>query len=705
MRIVYFLFCLIMLSTGALAQKKVILASYFDTNSAKRGLTEFSNSLSDDFWKIQNELKFESKVRSSGKSFILVLEPIDTYQNAKRVIQALPKKFQKTYPSNYNPPLNPAFVEVAEPKILLSAKKIEDNYKIQEENKQKEIPKIITQKTIYIEEEVKQEEKQPKISNVIQEIQQTPQTTVKISKPIEEIQETPQTAVNISKPIEEIQENKQEQPKATITENIIQKEERNIKDDVTEEIPQQTQKRKIPSIEEVMQAKDEEPISQVIQEEIKPTKEQIQPQVQQQEASLFNTLSLALAILFILTLIIIYILYKKIKSQSSKIYDLESFTAQKDTKLKQLENKLNIHEANIENIVENLQSSTDEIYVNSFIENKENKDFKTVRKSTLKLKQSLDIFALSRGKIEIVRNKFDIIDRLNYMLSTLAEELSSRKNTIILDYDAKYPRVLIGDAKRLIQVLMILIKYVTIRSNNEDVVMSFRKTNESDKSVTFDIEIKNSSINFTKKSLDLMQHAISNDDEIDIRTKEVANIQIAKKIINALRGNIEIVNTKGNGSGFKINMPMHLPETQELRKYRLPEKEMMQYSVLIAESDVQSIGILRRQLEYFHMNVKPSFSWDQAQRMLEGRFYKPDIVFIQSEFIDFIDKEKFLKLHEKKGFSVIFIANNHKIDSFERAKNFGNFDILLKPYTQDVILALLVQIYNKKRAIQETNKV
>lgn len=76
---------------------KIVLASYATFDEAKTALDALGSKIGDSELTLQKEYRFEIAARSSGKAFMLAVEPIETEKGAESVL----KQFKKYYPDAY----------------------------------------------------------------------------------------------------------------------------------------------------------------------------------------------------------------------------------------------------------------------------------------------------------------------------------------------------------------------------------------------------------------------------------------------------------------------------------------------------------------------------------------------------------------------------------------------------------------------------
>ena len=110
------LFLVLWLPLVASTEKKIIIASFPTQQQADKALTIFESKLGSPFLAKQQESYFNIVARPSGKSYIIAIEPIESYREAVRIKKLLPWEYADAFINKYTPPQPDTLVEVAVPK-------------------------------------------------------------------------------------------------------------------------------------------------------------------------------------------------------------------------------------------------------------------------------------------------------------------------------------------------------------------------------------------------------------------------------------------------------------------------------------------------------------------------------------------------------------------------------------------------------------
>ena len=396
-----------------------------------------------------------------------------------------------------------------------------------------------------------------------------------------------------------------------------------------------------------------------------------------------SLMSLLITLIFICIFAIIAFLRRNWYLQK-QLYDSKVFEQQKISIIDALEIKLNQKESFFNTMIDTLTQPLNEL--------EHHIQTPDAIAALNTIKENLTSYTQLRGTIHLATESFD----LNTLLHTIIDQ-KNFKIPPTLDIDTKLPREFLGDPNKLTQIIHILSTFIESHTNHAEIYLGMQEVRRKYEYTVVKGLLKTSGEGFEKEVIDIVQHAFSFEDTQDIHAKELVQLIIAKRFLKAMEGSIKLNLQGGKGTGFVFEFTLENPKETDHRKYRLPDKSMLNYSVLIADNNILAIGILRRQLEYFHMDVKPCFSWEQAYSALMDTFYFVDLCFIQAELVSAETLEVLLALKRKRNFALAFIINDQHNELYETLKVLDEVYLLVKPYTQDTLLTLLTEIHQKQK--------
>ena len=99
---------------------KIVLASFATFDEAKSALDKLGLKVGDTEYALQKEYHFEISARSSGKAFMLVVEPFDTQKGVESVLKVFKKHYPDAYVNGYFGPTQGAvFLKQPEVKSIV----------------------------------------------------------------------------------------------------------------------------------------------------------------------------------------------------------------------------------------------------------------------------------------------------------------------------------------------------------------------------------------------------------------------------------------------------------------------------------------------------------------------------------------------------------------------------------------------------------
>ncbi len=102
------------LSLSASTERKIIVASFPTEMEAQKALTNFQLKLSSQFLALKKRYQFTIVARSSGRSYIIALEPFNSYKEAKDVKSTLPTDYNDAFINRYTAPESSTIIKIIE---------------------------------------------------------------------------------------------------------------------------------------------------------------------------------------------------------------------------------------------------------------------------------------------------------------------------------------------------------------------------------------------------------------------------------------------------------------------------------------------------------------------------------------------------------------------------------------------------------------
>lgn len=171
----------------------------------------------------------------------------------------------------------------------------------------------------------------------------------------------------------------------------------------------------------------------------------------------------------------------------------------------------------------------------------------------------LDVARIESGRMELVREPFSpqrLIDQVSAQTRVLAE---NKKLEFKTNLDAELPPLLIGDEKRIEQVVINLLSNAF--KFTEQGAVTLKISSDSD-TQTWSLAVTDTGIGIPAHALDVIFEQFRQVDNSSTRIYQGAGLGLAitRHLVQMMDGKIKVESTVGAGSTFTVTLPMVIPE-------------------------------------------------------------------------------------------------------------------------------------------------
>lgn len=305
----------------------------------------------------------------------------------------------------------------------------------------------------------------------------------------------------------------------------------------------------------------------------------------------------------------------------------------------------------------------------------------------------LDFLRLKSKKIEIVNEAFNINNVLNELSGSICTQFSGSQVELIFDIDKNIPRRLIGDSLHLGQALKNILEYILEQEDLDEVKFEIAMFDTFDEHIEVQFQLTDTGRGLSPEALDELFVPYYNE---ETGMYVGLGLYVANELVNMMGGKLSVHSIEGKGSTFTLFLPFNAVEKTDQRKYRLPEKVLIEKKVFIVDTNYNSALAIKKMFAYFRHEVKV-LSQEEFVRSIPN-LTSFDIVVLHESLFNVRLVEYLKKIKMEKDLKII--ALNSLLHS--NKKSFVNEVIdthLFKPLNQERIFELIVDLYNIKTPI------
>ena len=405
----------------------------------------------------------------------------------------------------------------------------------------------------------------------------------------------------------------------------------------------------------------------------------------------------ALFALGILSIAILFVSSQKMK----KMQQLHQSMFDKQLEMEKNQNLLltNMSE-NIHDIAKQaLQKSNQTIDKSSNLDKHKVEILSNVEAKLLDVTNALiDFLRLKSKKIEIINEEFNINNVLNELSGIICSQFSGSQIELIFDIDKNIPRRLVGDSLHLGQTLKSILEHMLSQVDLDEIKLEISMFDTFDEHVELQFQFTDTGSGLSPEALDDL-FVPYYDEETGMYVG--LGLYVANELVTMMGGKLSVHSIEGKGSTFTLFLPFEIVEKSNQRKYRLPEKVLIEKKVFIVDTNYNSALAIQKMFAYFRHEVKV-LSLEEFKHNIPN-LTSFDIVVLNESLFTVRLVEYLKKIKMEKDLKVIALNSLLQSDK----KSFVNEVIdthLFKPLYQERVFEMIVDMYNIKTPIDMKEK-
>jgi signal transduction histidine kinase/CheY-like chemotaxis protein len=296
----------------------------------------------------------------------------------------------------------------------------------------------------------------------------------------------------------------------------------------------------------------------------------------------------------------------------------------------------------------------------------------------------LDFSKIESNKLELEVVPMSVASELRVVVELLQGRAAERGNELELTVGADVPKWLMGDPTRLRQVAMNLVSNAVKFTSRGYVSVAI-----STLGGRLQLEVKDTGIGISAEAQARLFQPFTQADASTTRRfgGTGLGLVIARRLVEAMGGDIHIESALGAGSRFTLSLPMVVCPAP-LQSIAAAAPPLQSRSVLLVEDNVINQVVAQRLLERMGHAVTVANDGAQALTLVAGRAF--DLVFMDCH-MPVMDGFEATRLLRERGFEVPIFALTAAVttEDHERCLSSGMTGVLSKPLRPERLLEVL----------------
>jgi len=313
----------------------------------------------------------------------------------------------------------------------------------------------------------------------------------------------------------------------------------------------------------------------------------------------------------------------------------------------------------------------------------------------------LDFAKLEVGKLSLIKESFDVRQMFAQVTRTFSYEAKEKGIAFNVHIPEDLPSHLIGDAKRIRQVLLNLLSNAIKFTEQGSVQLKVSCLKNLDEEISLCISVIDTGMGIEKDKLDFIFEKFSQIDSVYNRKQKGIGLGLAitKELIEKMGGSISVTSTISQGSEFNFTLPLKIAAQPSLKPKKLrvrdaavkPPVLAKDTRVLIVEDNLVNQKVAKILLEDQGCQVSIAKDGAQALHILttENPF---SLIFMDIGLPDISGFDIVEKIREYDFLKTVPIIamTAHILDrDRERCFSVGMNDVIAKPLVQEQLVEIL----------------
>ncbi|MFN0162105.1 MAG: response regulator [Burkholderiales bacterium] len=314
----------------------------------------------------------------------------------------------------------------------------------------------------------------------------------------------------------------------------------------------------------------------------------------------------------------------------------------------------------------------------------------------------LDFSKIEAGKLELVADSFDLPDLIEDVALLLAPRAHKKRIELLYDAPPQLPRMVIGDAGRIRQVLINLAGNAVKFTESGEVMVAVAATNVASGAVQLAFKVHDTGIGMSEEVQSRLFRVFEQGSSST--TKRYGGtglgLAISRQLVQMMGGTITAESTPGTGSTFSFVIELPLGPVDESAGPTLPA--LTGRRLLVVEDNATNRSILKQQIEHWGMGCAVASGGREAMELLEAglkasRPFEVAIIDMRMPGMCGLELVEKLRLNARlNGLPVIMLSSSPSPVDEARASDAGVQFLVEKPVRQGELRRALAAALNPR---------
>lgn len=310
----------------------------------------------------------------------------------------------------------------------------------------------------------------------------------------------------------------------------------------------------------------------------------------------------------------------------------------------------------------------------------------------------LDLSKIESGVIDIEKTAYSIREITERTVEVLSIAAHRKHIELSVMISSNVPEQVMGDPARVRQVLMNLVGNAVKFTEKGEVSVELKTTQGQ-----VQLSVRDTGIGITPEQIKKLFTPFTQADSSTTRKYGGTGLglSISKKLTELMGGHIEVESTPGQGSCFKIVLPLNIPAKEDVVPAGPVEgapEDLKGKNILIVDDNATNRLIIHKAVKIWGMNAEEASGGFEAVRLIQDKIKQSlhfDMVLLDCRMPDLGGFETAKKIQEEIALTapmIIMLTSDSRSGDLEKARSLGFKAYLVKPIRRSELLKTITEV-------------
>ena len=301
----------------------------------------------------------------------------------------------------------------------------------------------------------------------------------------------------------------------------------------------------------------------------------------------------------------------------------------------------------------------------------------------------LDLAKVDAGKMVFEQTPFRMERSIAAMLHLFETKIHEKNLSLIKNYDAQIPKVLLGDPVRLHQIILNLVSNAVKFTTKGDITVSVSLLSEDEEHVVVEFAVADTGIGIGQDKIDGIfknfQQATSETSRLFGGTG--LGLAIVKQLVEAQGGSISVKSEIEKGSDFRFQLSFKKTneETEPESAIAQVNSELKNVSVLVVEDITLNQLLMRTLLDDFGFKCEIAANGKIGIEKLKTNTYDVILMDLQMPEMNGFEATEYIRKELKLTIPIIALTADVTTADLAKCKAVGMDDYISKPVDERLL--------------------